>query len=243
MAMMDETFAKKYEEIMVGNMDPKRQNEQFEALGAEEGLGTATGWNGGHIGDPKFTRSSAHRKALLDIMKSLIPEETVKFSKRVKSIEQPREGKGVFLEFHDGEIIKVDAVIGCDGIKGMSRRAVLGSRYPEEVASKYAHMFVYRGIAPMEEAKAIIGEHAENAKWFMAPHRGWAMYPISNGREVNIVAFIQDKNAWEGEQAARQCSQEDMLSEFTEFDQRLRKLAELVSHNVADNINSEILNN
>ena len=216
---------------MVGNMDPVRKNEQFEALGAEEGLGTASGWNGGHIGDPKFTRSSAHRKALLDVMKSLIPEETVKFSKRVKSIEQPRDGKGVYLEFHDGEIIKVDAVIGCDGIKGMSRRAVLGLRYPEEVASKYAHMFVYRGIAPMEDAKAIIGEYAENAKWFMAPNRGWAMYPISNGREVNIVAFIQDKKEWEGEQSAKECPREEMLSEFTEFDQRLRKLAELVSLN------------
>ncbi|KAG9248599.1 putative salicylate hydroxylase [Calycina marina] len=227
MALMDETFAKLYDEIKVGNLDPKRKNEQFEALGAEEGLGEATGWYGGHIGDPKFTRSSAHRKSLLGVMKSLIPEGTVKFNKRVTHISQPREGKGVYLEFHDGEIIKVDTVVGCDGIKGMSRRAVLGSRYPEEVASKYAKMYVYRGIAPIEEAKAIIGSVAENAKWFMAPRRGWAMYPISDGREANIVAFIQDINPWVGEQVARECPREEMLAEFTKFDHRLQKLAEL----------------
>lgn len=228
MELMDEKFAKMYDDIKVGNGSPERYHEQFEILGAGEGFGITDTWKGGSISHPKFTRSSAHRKDLLEVMKSLIPEGTVKFNKRLVEINQIEGGK-VQVTFADGEITEFDAVIGCDGIKGMSRKAVLQSRYPEEVAPKYLHTYCYRGIASMENAKKAIGDFALDARWFMLPGRGWAMYPISKGAEVNIVAFIQDNNAWEGEPAARDCPREEMLKEFVEYDSRLRNLLE-VSH-------------
>lgn len=230
MELMDEKFAKMYDEVKVGNTSPEKMHEQFEILGAEEGFGETETWKGGSISHPKFTRSSAHRKALLEIMEKLIPVGTVKFNKRVVQVAQSPEKK-VFVTFTDGEIIEVDAVIGCDGIKGMTRRVVLESRYPEEVAAKYSNTYVYRGIAPMEDAKRIIGHYAENAKWFMREGRGWTMYPISKGKEANIVVFIQDNNPWIGEQAAREVSREEMLAEFEQFDHRLKKLGSEVSSN------------
>lgn len=155
-------------------------------------------------------------------MQSLVPEGTVQFNKRVSKIDQ---GAGkVSLGFYDGTTYKFDVVIGCDGIKGMTRKTVLGSRYPEEVASKYCNTYIYRGIAPMEEAKNIIGSYAIDAKWFMREGQGWAQYPISNGEELNIVAFIDDPNPWAREQAVRDVSREEMLSEFVGFDARLVKL-------------------
>jgi salicylate hydroxylase len=225
MELMDEKFAKMYDEIKVGNTSPDRVHEQFEILGAEEGLGTKSGWHGGSVSHPRFTRSSAHRKALLEIMQSLVPEGTVHFNKRVLKMNQ---GAGkVSLEFNDGKTYKFDVVIGCDGIKGMTRKIVLSSRYPEEVASKYCNTYVYRGIAPMEEAKEIIGSYATDAKWFMREGKGWAQYPITNGDELNIVAFIQDPNPWAGEQAVREVTREEMLSEFVGFDARLVKLLDV----------------
>jgi salicylate hydroxylase len=223
MELMDDKFAKMYNDIKVGNTSPERLHEQFEILGAEEGFGQQSGWYGGSVAHPKFTRSSAHRKALLDVMRSLIPEENLRFNKRVVSINQ-EAGSKVSLEFLDGETIKVDAVIGCDGIKGMTRRAVLGSRFPEEVPAKYNNTYVYRGIAPMQEAKKIIGSYAEDAKWFMREGRGVAIYPISKGQEVNMVAFVQDENPWTGDQAAREVPREVMIADFEGFDSKLKSL-------------------
>ncbi|QDS71707.1 hypothetical protein FKW77_008456 [Venturia effusa] len=226
MELMDEKFAKMYDDIKVGNTSLERAHEQFEILGAEEGLGIKSGWHGGSVSHPRFTRSSAHRRALLEIMESLIPEGTIQFNKRVSRIEQ---GAGkVSLDFYDGTTYKFDVVIGCDGIKGMVRQTVLGSKHPEEVASKYCNTYVYRGIAPVDAAIQIMGEYATDAKWFMREGKGWAQYPITGGTELNIVAFIQDPNPWVGEQAVRKVTRDEMLSEFTGFDSRLIKLLDYV---------------
>ena len=223
MELMDERFARMYDAIKVGNIDPARKHEQIEILGGEEGFGEKRGWRGGSVGHEDFERSSAHRKALLEVMKELVPAGSVKFEKRVVDVKEVEGGK-VRIRFLDGEEVVADAVVGCDGIKGLSRKWVLGERFPEEVKSKYCHTYVYRGIAPMEDAKRILGDKAENAKWFMSPGAGWAMYPITGGKEANIVAFMQDKNEWIGEQSAREVSREQMESEFVNFDHRLRNL-------------------
>lgn len=185
-------------------------------------------WAGGSVAHPKFERSSVHRKALLAIMESLIPKGTVQFGKRVQNLEPNHaNGKKVRLSFQDGEVIEADIVIGCDGIKGMSRRAVLESRWPEEVASKYNHTYVYRGIAPMEEAKQRVGIKAQDAKWWMGEKKGWTMYPISMGVEVNIVCFMYDEGEWTGQQTTREVSREEMTVEFTAFDKRLQSMLEV----------------
>lgn len=221
MELMDPKFAALYDEIKVGNTSPERKNEQIEILGAWEGFGDVRG----SVGDPNFERSSAHRRALLKVMKSLVPEGTVKFCKRV--VRAMQEAEKVELVFEDGERVVIDAVVGCDGIKGITRKWVLEERYPDEVPAKYCNEYVYRGITSMEEAKAAIGVYAEDARWFMIEGAGWAMYPISGGKEVNIVAFMQDEKPWKGEQAAREVTREEMLSEFTNFDSRLKKLLDV----------------
>lgn len=223
MELMDENFAKMYDEVKVGNTSPERVHEQIEILGIHEGFGITSDWHGGSVGHPRFERSSAHRKALLGIMKSLIAEGTVRFNKRVsRLIQEP--GPRVAIHFQDGEVVEADIVVGCDGIKGMSRSAVLGSRYPEEVAAKYNHTYVYRDIAPMEEAKKRFGCYAQDARWWMGKGKGRTIYPISKGTEVNIVTFMHDANEWTGQQATKEVTREEMLSEFTEFDHRVQAM-------------------
>jgi len=225
MELMDPTFAQMYDAIKVGNTSPERQHEQIEILGAEEGFGKLRGWEGGSVGHEKFERSSAHRKALLEVMESLVPKGTVKFGMRVVEIRQ-KDGK-VEMRFEGGETVRVDALVGCDGIKGMTRKAVLEERYPEEVPAKYTNTYVYRGIVPMEKAREIMGVYAEDARWWMMEEKGWAMYPISQGREANIVAFIMDRKPWVGEQASREVSREEMLAEFVGYDKRLQRLLDV----------------
>lgn len=229
MELMDENFARLYNEVKVGNTSPERIHEQFEILGAEEGFGTKTGWHGGSVSHPNFERSSAHRKALLDVMKSLIPEETVKFNKRVVAVDQSSLLEKVSLKFSDSSMSDFDAVVGCDGIKGMTRRVVLESRYPEEVLAKYCNTYVHRGIAPMAEATAILGHYASDARWYMMERKGWAMHPITKGQEVNFVAFMHDESEWQGERAAREVPRDVMLAEFGGFDGRLQRLLKVRS--------------
>lgn len=225
--LLDDRFRALYESASTANERPEFAHSVFDALYAEEAFGERRGWLRGLVGAEYFTRSSAHRKDLLNIMKSLIPAGVVKFGKRADNIAQIN-GE-VIIRFQDGETVLVDALIGCDGIKGGTRKMVLHDRYPEEVAAKYCNMYIYRGILPMADAKTILGEHAGDAKWFMAENRGLAIYPISKGREENFVFFINDPSSWEGKQEAVPCSKEDMVKDLHGFDERLIKLLDWAS--------------
>lgn len=227
MELMDPTFASMYNEVKVGNTTPERKHEQFEILATQEGFGLSDEFAGGSVSHPKFERSSAHRKALLAIMESLIPEGTVRFNKRVRSMVQPAGSNKVTIEFEDDAVIEADVVIGCDGIKALSRRAVLESRWPEEIPAKYVHTYVYRGIAPMEEAQKRVGHRGQDAKWWMGPRKGWTMYPISGGTEVNIVCFMYDEKPWNGNVGTIEVTREEMEAEFVGFDNRLKSMLEV----------------
>lgn len=227
--LLDSRFRALYEAASTANERPEFEHSVFDALYAEKGFGEKRGWGRGLVGAEYFVRSSAHRRDLLNIMKSLVPDGMVKFDKRADEIAQQTGNAGVSITFQDGETITVDALIGCDGIKGATRKAVLQDLYPEEVAAKYCNMYIYRGILPMADAKAILGDHAGDAKWFMSQDRGVAIYPISKAREENFVFFVSDPMSWTGKQEPVACNKEDMVKDLAGFDQRLIRLLDWAS--------------
>ncbi|KAI1400477.1 mannitol 1-phosphate dehydrogenase [Hypoxylon fuscum] len=222
MDLIDSRFRQQYERVKTSNERPEFEHSIFDALYAEEGFGEKRGWIRGLIGAPYFTRSSAHRKDLLEIMESFIPEGTVKFGKRAQSVEQV--GDKVFITFQDGMIETADAVIGCDGVKGITRRTVLSEIAPQEIEPTFCGMYAYRGIISMERAKKILGTHAGDAKFFMDKGKAVAIYPISQGREENFVFFVEDPKTWLHGDTAIPCTREDMIKDLEGFDSRLIKL-------------------
>lgn len=224
MDLIDPSFRSQYDAVKTTNEREEFRHSVFDALYAEEGFGTKRGWTRGLVGAPYFERSSGHRKELLEIMQGFIPSGTVRFSKRVARVKQV-ESK-VILHFADGEQISVDAVIGADGVRGISRQAVLGDIAPELVAPKYTGKYAYRGIIPMKEAKEILGDHGGDAKMFMAHDRTVAIYPISKGTQETFVFFVKDRNdSWEGDSDARKpCSKEQMIADFEDLDPRLQRI-------------------
>ncbi|KAI1087708.1 mannitol 1-phosphate dehydrogenase [Rostrohypoxylon terebratum] len=222
MDLVDNVFREKYDEVKTQNEKSEFEHSIFDALYAEEGFGQKRGWTRGLVGAPYFTRSSAHRKDLLEIMESFIPEGTVKFKKRAISFEQAEEK--VHIKFEDGTSETVDAVIGCDGVKGLTRRAVLGKIAPEEVHPTFMGMYIYRGIIPMTQAKEILGTHAGDAKFFMAKGKAVAAYPISRGQEMNLVFFVTDDKPWTRGDHAIPCTKEEMVGDLAGFDPKLLKL-------------------
>ncbi|OTB11584.1 hypothetical protein K445DRAFT_321962 [Daldinia sp. EC12] len=222
MDAIDPRFRERYEKVKTQNEKPAFKHSIFDALYAEEGFGEKRGWNRGLIGAPYFTRSSAHRRDLLDVMEGFIPKGIVKFGKRVQSVEQV--GNKVLIRFQDDAIETADAVVGCDGVKGITRRAVLGDIAPEEVQPTFCGMYIYRGIIPMQEAKEILGTHAGDAKFFMAMGKAVVVYPISQGNEENFVFFVSNTGPWIHGDAAVPCTKEEMLEDLEGFDHRLLKL-------------------
>ncbi|KAF7522892.1 hypothetical protein G7054_g11988 [Neopestalotiopsis clavispora] len=222
MDIIDKRFREKYNDAKTANEKSEFEHSIFDALYAEEGFGANRGWKRGLVGAPYFTRSSAHRKDLLDIMESFIPEGIVKFNKRAQSVVE--DSDGVSITFTDGQTVRVDALIGCDGVKGITRKLVLGDIAPEQIPPTYCGMYIYRGIIPIDKAKEVLGEHAGDAKWFMTKEKGLAIYPISKGKEENFVFFITDHKPWTQGDSPVPCTKEEMIEDLKDFDKRLIKL-------------------
>jgi salicylate hydroxylase len=65
--MIDARFRKQYEGASTGNRTSEMQNVMFNICLAEEGFGEEKGWIDIPVGSPTYNRTSAHRKALLEI--------------------------------------------------------------------------------------------------------------------------------------------------------------------------------
>lgn len=226
MDMIDPRFRALYEKISSGNLTPNKNHVMMDALLMEEGFGKKQGIDPVPYGADCYDRTSCHRKALLDIMTSLIPLSTVKFNKRLKSLVQEK-GK-VIITFEDGEITEANSVIGCDGVKGATRAVVLGEKYPDQVEATYSGKYAYRSIVPMKDAIEIMGEHAGDAKMFMGPGANMTTFPISKGTACNVVAFKFNETPWEHKDWTRAVSPEVMFNDFSVgVDKRLVKLLQV----------------
>lgn len=235
MDLIDKRFRDMYMEIATGNLMPEKKHVMMEAMRMEEGLGEGESWWGhGGWGAPYFERTGAHRKDLLDIMKRFIDRDAVRFDRAVASIEE-QHGQ-VTLTFADGRVATHAAVIGCDGIKGLTRRVVLGGQYPQHVEPQYTHKYVYRTVLPMEKAKKILGHLATDAKMYMSKNSNVSTYPISQGKQVNVVAFRRDPKPWRHDGNTQDVARERMLEDFTDvrLDSRLLKLLEVGPKAVAE---------
>jgi salicylate hydroxylase len=130
---------------------------------------------------PSYVTDSvqAHRRALLDIMTSFIPTENVRFDKHLTDIEQCSDE--VVLRFADGEVARTSVLAGADGITSMVRKHVLEPLYPNEVNPVYADAYCYRGVIPIQQAKKILGDLTDVAKFYFGNKRSAVTYRISGG--------------------------------------------------------------
>ena len=193
----------------------------------EDGFGEKRGWQSTPWGSKTYRRTAAHRKDLLDIMTSLIPEGSVKFNKRVSRIVEA--DNAVELSFDDGETARVSAIIGCDEVKGFTRGFVLAN-YPKEIQPVYAQQYAYRAVLPLDKCREIVGDLANDARMYFGKDVNFSTYVISHGREVNVVGFVRDPLPWQAAgQVTRETSREQMLADFTKHgvDERITKLLEV----------------
>lgn len=226
--MIDPKLRIMYDDISSGNLTPNKDHVMFDALYAEPNFGEDRGWQPAPFGASSYDRTSAHRVDLLNILTSMIPPETVRFNKRVKTIVQgSNPGDKVSITFEDGETVTADAVIGSDGAKGPTRGFVLGDRWPEEVKATYSGKYVYRSIIPTADALQILGHHAGDAESFLGKDVNFITFPISRGAYCNLVAFKFTRDQpWTHDQWTKRVTKEEMLADFDDVnvDKRLVRL-------------------
>jgi salicylate hydroxylase len=181
---------------------------------------------------------SVHRASFLEEMLKILRvrgmDGFVTFDKRCKEIEDLGAGKRLKIIFADGTEVEADAVVGCDGVKSRVRQILL-DRVGEEKAMiepRFTGKYAYRGLIPMEEAIAAIGEAGRENLMICGYGGHLVTFPIDMGKTFNVVAFTSPKNEkreWvHGDQWVVPSTIEDVLQDFEGWSEPVRKLLSML---------------
>ncbi|PTU22074.1 hypothetical protein P175DRAFT_0477930 [Aspergillus ochraceoroseus IBT 24754] len=187
-----------------------------------------------HAGPRGF--EGCHRAHFLDQVMKLIPDGVVHLSKRLDSYELPEEDSGenkIRLVFCDGTTAEADvgtAFIGCDGIKSRVRELVYGKDNPISYPH-YTHKIAYRGLVPMDQAIARLGEsRARNQQMYGGPNAHVLHFPVAGQQLMNVVAFVTDPNDWPLDRNMTQpATKDDVAGAFAEWGPTVRTIIDLLS--------------
>ncbi|KAK3068082.1 hypothetical protein LTS18_000821, partial [Coniosporium uncinatum] len=172
-------------------------------------------------------QASVHRAHFLDEMVKLVPDNVSRFGKRLTSLDDKGQGKGVELRFEDGTTAQHDAVIGCDGIKSRTRQILLGEDNSAAYA-KFSGKYAYRGLIPMDQAVDHLGEAlAKNSQMHFGPHGHVLTFPIEKGKTMNVVAF-RSKDKWESEEWVVPTKKEHMVKDYEGWGKPVRGIIDLM---------------
>ncbi|KAF1973518.1 mannitol 1-phosphate dehydrogenase [Bimuria novae-zelandiae CBS 107.79] len=173
-----------------------------------------TDWEGGGV----------YRAHFLDELVKAVPDGVAQFSKRLVNMKTVEDGSGdVICVFADGTEARHDAVIGCDGIKAMTRRWLLGEDNPASRAV-FSGKYAYRGLIRTEVATEMLGEEvAGNSNMFFGNNGHLLTFPIEGGKTMNVVAFSSCKE-WKHEQWVITTSKDDMHADFSDWGPHVQKI-------------------
>ena len=88
------------------------------------------------------------RPAFLDALVPLLDPGVTKFNKRCVSVGHAPSGRQI-IHFADHTTYEADLVIGADGIKSITRNAVVGDGH-----LVFSNTYAYRGLIPIDTLKA-----------------------------------------------------------------------------------------
>lgn len=130
--------------------------------------------------DRPVTSLPVHRGELQQALLGALPRGTVHLGRPCQNvIETPG---GVRILFADGSEEHADVVVGADGIHSVVQRVVAG---PVELSSD--GIMAYRGLIPVERLDRTVNLGC--MQMWLGPGRSFLIYPVSQGRLLNIVAF------------------------------------------------------
>jgi salicylate hydroxylase len=161
-----------------------------------------------------------HRAQLLDVLGDELPAGTVELGRRVEAVSD--EGDSVSIAFADGSTESFDVLIGADGIHSVVREALLGDESPV-----FTGLAAYRALVPAVEAPEF-ARRAVCSIW-LGPRRHFVHYPVSAGREINLVT-ANPAGDWREESWTADGTVEDFAEEFSGWAEPVQQLIGAARH-------------
>jgi len=132
-----------------------------------------------------------HRADLLKILHDLQPPGSVYLGHHFMELTQ--DDSKVRLKFRNGATAEADFVIGADGIHSAVQPFVTPPSPPQS-----EKVTAYRALIPIEQLSWAKGVN-HPTQW-LGPNRSFLCFPVSRGREMNMVAFVptdeDDRESW-----------------------------------------------
>ncbi|KAJ4396184.1 hypothetical protein N0V93_000403 [Gnomoniopsis smithogilvyi] len=175
----------------------------------------------------KARPSSMARSEFLEVLLERIREGkaarlwTGKKFVRVKDLGQD----GVEITFADNTTATADLLIGSDGIHSEVRKQFISGK------ALYSGKIAYRGIVPIA---ALPKETWPGRSWpviWMARHKHFLVFPISQGKSLNIVAFIakrEDEIPDLRESWTSTCDRKELEADFGDCEETVQKIIALM---------------
>ncbi|HEX6527349.1 MAG TPA: FAD-dependent monooxygenase [Streptosporangiaceae bacterium] len=158
---------------------------------------------------------TAHRADLLETLKTLIPNGSLRLSARLLSLD-PDGSDGPVLRFASGETTRADVVIGADGIHSVVRGTLASPAPPA-----YSGLCAFRALVPAEKAPEFARRPAQTL--WLGPGHHLVHYPVSAGKLINLVAFAPAGD-YTTESWTATATIGEFLAEFDGWDPRLAAL-------------------
>jgi salicylate hydroxylase len=161
----------------------------------------------GADGDSRFGAPyiAIHRAQLLDILAGELRSGIVELGRRVEAVSD--EGESVSVAFSDGSTESFDVLIGADGIHSVVREALLGPESPV-----FTGLAAYRALVPADAAPEFARRPV--CSIWLGPRRHFVHYPVSGGRQINLVT-ANPAGDWREESWTADGTVEDFAAEFS----------------------------
>ncbi|KAH8602261.1 hypothetical protein B0O99DRAFT_657989 [Bisporella sp. PMI_857] len=217
-----------YDHIATNNWSENKGNIWFDFLVGHDLE------NGGRAGDfitglssPKG-QSSVHRAHFLDELVKLIPPGVAHFGKKLVDYDTSNPDS-VTLTFADGTKASHSALIGCDGIKSRTRQILLGEKN-HAANAVFSGKYAYRGLIPMEEATAALGDDlARNSHMYLGKHGHVLTFPVDHGKTMNVVAFrTKADGVWDDSAWVKPVKKEEMEADFDNWGPRVKSILSMI---------------
>ena len=179
MEKLDPAVKAGFLKVVTSNLSPSKQSAWFDFRVVEDGE-----WRLFHTLNMQGFRGGCRRADFLDELVRLVPDGIARFNKRLVGLEDLGE-EGLRLRFRDGSEARHQAVVGCDGIKSVTRQYILGRDDPA-VWPRFSKKYCHRGLIPMGKAIELLGEDlAGNNQMYMGRHAHILTFPIAKGKLLN----------------------------------------------------------
>ncbi|KAK8124374.1 Salicylate hydroxylase [Apiospora kogelbergensis] len=237
MDICDASLRAAFDKVGTHNQWPQKHDVYFDVL---DGMAAGHG-DENDKGTPLFTLTNdqgmdaVHRAHFMDEVSQVIPKDRCHFRKHLDRIEETGGANGrVKMFFHDGSTAEADAVVGCDGIKSRTRQIVLGDDHHPSAPPSYTHVYGYRGVIPMEQAVAALGEErAQNSCLWLGKGAHILSYPVDGGKTFNMFGAVVDKGDWPSQtELTLPTTREEALRDYADFGPMVKKQFELVGENI-----------